>query len=89
MTLPIKTVKENELKHRVKQDVHFSFFSEGVLWYECFDGWTFPVPIDDTGAAQFLRDDKGIFFMRWIRKYMDEEKKILEAAREETEKHEK
>ncbi len=83
MSVPIKTVKENELKHRVKSEVYFSFYSEGKLWYRCFDGWEFPVPIEDTGTAQFLDKDKGIFFMRWIRKYMDEEKKMFEDAHKE------
>ena len=31
----------------------------------------FPVPISDTAGARFLRSDKGIFFMRWIRKHID------------------
>ena len=31
----------------------------------------FPVPIDDTGDASFLAEDKGILFMRYIRKYLE------------------
>lgn len=31
----------------------------------------FPVPVSDTTGARFLRSDKGIFFMRWIRKYLE------------------
>lgn len=31
----------------------------------------FPVPISDAGGATFLNVDKGIFFMRWIRKHVE------------------
>jgi hypothetical protein len=54
------------------QKVHFSFFRGKELWYETDKGFVFPVPIEDTGDAVFLRDDKAILFMRYIRKFKEE-----------------
>jgi hypothetical protein len=31
----------------------------------------YPIPIDDADGAAFLRDDKALLHMRWIRKYID------------------
>lgn len=65
-------------KDRVKGQVSFSFFRDGNLWYSCDDGWQFPVSVDETkdgqgGFPTFNRDDKAIYFMRWIRKAMESE----------------
>jgi hypothetical protein len=59
------------LKERVKGNVKFKYYRENELWYETHDGFLFPVPINDTGNATFKDEDKGILFMRWIRKYME------------------
>jgi len=76
------THKGTHLTRRVRGQVHFSFYRDGALWYACDDGWEFPVPVSDTdnpggqGATPtFLRDDKGITFMRWIRRHMTEEQR--------------
>jgi hypothetical protein len=53
----------------------FSFYRSGTLYYQCENGFQFPVPVADTNDAVFKSNDKGIFFMRWIRKEL--------AAREE------
>ena len=63
------------LKNRIKGQVNFSYFRDGSLWYECEDGYLFPVPIKDTTNSQgasptFNATEKGILFMRWIRKSM-------------------
>ncbi len=63
------------LKTRVKGRVRFVFYRDGALHYACDDGWEFPVPVMDTMNAQgssptFTAEDKGIVFMRWIRKQM-------------------
>ena len=34
--------------------------------------YQFPVPITDCGDGQFNAEDKAIYFMRYIRKYMQE-----------------
>jgi hypothetical protein len=58
------------LKERVQQNVTFQYFREGELWYKTADGFEFPVAASDTGTGIFRAEDKGIFFMRWIRKHM-------------------
>lgn len=47
--------------------VTFIHFRAGALWYRTEDGFEFPVPIEDTGGATFLAQDKAILFMRYIR----------------------
>jgi len=66
-----------ELKEYVNNDkkVKFSFYRAGYLYYQCEDGFEFPVPISDIGEATFLAEDKAIFFMRYIRKHI----KVLES----------
>lgn len=64
------------LKDCVKGQVHFEYFRDGALWYRCDNGFLFQVPITDTGSdmnvsATFPAIDKGIFYMRWIRKELD------------------
>jgi hypothetical protein len=58
------------LKDRVKGRVKFVRFNNGELWYVTEDGFEFPVPTNDAGNAVFLAEDKGILFMRYIRKHM-------------------
>lgn len=57
-------VKDNQL-------VHFEYYHDGNLWYKTDTGYLFPVPIDDIGAATFLKEDRAILFMRYIRKHME------------------
>ena len=56
------------------QKVHFSYYRDNELWYETDSGFKFPVPIDkhEIGTATFLRDDKAVLLMRYIRKYLEE-----------------
>src|ERR1700758_871167 len=75
------------LKDLVKDAVvTFSHFQYGKLWYDVrpnrgsgaglYEGesplFTFPVPVDDTGDGRFLAEDKGLLFMRYIRKHLDD-----------------
>lgn len=55
------------------QMVHFEHYTVGELWYRVdgYYGFTFPVPVEDTQNGVFLRDDKAILFMRYIRKHRD------------------
>lgn len=68
---------DNELlKTRVKGRVKFNCYHDNALYYECVDGFIFPVPIAETTNEQgasptFMAEDKAIFFMRWIRKAME------------------
>lgn len=58
------------LKDRIKGTVRFKYYRENELWYVAEDGFEFPVPTADAGMAVFQAEDKGILFMRWIRKHM-------------------
>lgn len=60
-----------KLSEYVKGDVSFMYYQKNELWYKTENGFEFPVPIDDTGDAQFNPSDKGLFFMRWIRKHVE------------------
>lgn len=57
------------------QTVRFQYYRDGEMWYETDNGFLFPVPIHDAkeiGNATFMRNDKAILFMRYIRKYKEE-----------------
>ena len=59
--------------------VAFNHYRAGFFYYYVYninkvpDGevYMFNIPIEDTDGAEFLRDDKAIIFMRWIRKAID------------------
>lgn len=59
--------------------VRFVFYRKGALWYTTECGFEFPVPIEDTGDAEFSGEDKAMLFMRYIRKHLE----LLEKARNE------
>lgn len=61
-----------EIKEFIKGKVKFMFYRDGNLWYRTANGFVFPVPTSDIGNATFLDEDKGIFFMRYIRKHLEE-----------------
>jgi hypothetical protein len=56
------------IKDCIHGEVEFQFYRAGNLYYKCYNGFEFCVPISDTDGATFPAKDKGIFFMRWIRK---------------------
>jgi hypothetical protein len=64
----MRTLKEMIVNN---QQVRFSFYRDGQLWYETECGFRFPVPIEDAGTATFLAEDRAILFMRYIRKQME------------------
>lgn len=69
----------------VDKQVHFDHYRLGELWYKTDDGFEFPVPITDCGNGIFMRDDKAILFMRYIRKHLiaiDEAKKEQDVQQE-------
>ena len=49
--------------------VYFEYYRDSELWYKTEAGDIFPVPISDIGNATFMREDKAILFMRYMRKY--------------------
>jgi hypothetical protein len=54
------------------QQVHFQYYRDNELWYKTDSGFIFPVPLGEAGTATFSREDKAIYFMRYIRKYREE-----------------
>jgi hypothetical protein len=74
--------------------VHFDSFRQGIFYYKVrvpyisqdylgdkdtsYDVYLFPVPVEDIGTATMLAEDKAIFFMRWIRKAIEDETFILQ-----------
>lgn len=75
-----------ELKELVKERVYFNSYRQGHFYYRVAhtdhdpieEGigltywYEFPVPLDDIGTATMLAEDKGILFMRWIRKSIED-----------------
>ncbi len=49
----------------------FVHYREGHFIYETEDGFQFPVPLADIGAATLLAEDKALFFMRWVRRHVE------------------
>ena len=66
------------IKELVKDKrVIFVMYRKNELWYKV-EGtdFLFPVPIADTGDGTFLSSDKAILMMRYIRKQLEEIKKV-------------
>jgi hypothetical protein len=59
-----------------QQNVEFVFYRDGNLWYQTGDllsaRFVFPVPIVDAGTGTFKATDKSVYFMRWIRRHLEE-----------------
>jgi hypothetical protein len=64
----------NTLKELIKDhQVTFQYYRDHELWYRIEDtDFLFPVHINEITNTTFPNSDKAIFFMRWIRKYMEE-----------------
>lgn len=75
----MSTIKDMVKDNKV---VRFTHFKENELWYETECGFQFPVPVEDTGSATFLAEDKAMLFMRYIRKHLS----FLEQAKAEHER---
>lgn len=61
-----------DIKSAVKGIVTFRYYKDGALWYATENAEVFSVPIDDIGNATFNAVDKGILFMRYMRKWNDQ-----------------
>ena len=60
-----------DIKELIKGEVTFQYFRGGIFWYQTENKWNFPVPLEDVGNATLLVKDKGILFMRYIRKHLE------------------
>lgn len=58
------------IKDHIRGRVTFQFYRAGHLYYRTDSDLEFPVPIEDVGDATFLKEDKAILFMRYIRKHL-------------------
>ncbi len=58
--------------------VRFAYYRDEVFWYQHCDGLIFPVALSEVNdpayKATLLVEDKAIYFMRWMRKYIEESK---------------
>jgi len=61
----------NTVKEHIKGNVKFLFYRDEQLFYETSLGMVFPVSIKDIDKGTFLAEDKGILFMRYIRKHLE------------------
>ena len=59
------------------QTVQIVRYHNQQLWYKTECGFEFPVPISDTGNAQFLAQDRAMLFMRYIRKHVNTISQVL------------
>ena len=62
----IDLVKDNKV-------VRFAYFRDNEFWYQHQDGLLFPISLAEatTGRATFLAEDKAIYFMRWMKRYIE------------------
>ena len=56
------------------KNVYFVHYREGHFFYETDDGFHFSVPIEDVGKATLPAREKAIYFMRWIRRQLQQVK---------------
>ena len=63
------------IKEHVKegQKVHFQYFRDNEFWYKTEKGLLFPISLQEaqTGRATFLASDRAIYYMRWIKRYVE------------------
>jgi hypothetical protein len=71
------TVKEHIINN---QKVYFDFYRNGILYYKTEKGLLFEVPTSEAGDACFNKEDKAIFFMRYIRKQLAANKQGMEES---------
>ena len=59
------------------QKVTFQYFRDDEFWYKTDKGLLFPVSLKEAqaGRATFLAQDKAIYYMRWIKRYIEACKK--------------
>jgi hypothetical protein len=69
-----KTVVMKDLVKDNKK-VRFSFYRDREFWYQHEDGFTFPIALDEVEGpktrATLLAEDKALYFMRWMKKYIE------------------
>jgi len=73
-----KSVKLIDLV-RDNKKVRFAMFRNKEFWYQHEDGLVFPIALSEidnpASPATLLAEDKAIYFMRWMKKYIEAAKK--------------
>lgn len=68
------------VKQLVRENAKLVRYRDGNLWYQIlwsqddssFGGiFDFPVPVSDTGGAEFGSNERAIYLMRWIRRHIE------------------
>lgn len=62
-------VKTIDILKCSKSTIRFAYFRDGSLWFRTVEDDLFPVPVEDVKGTTIYAFDKGIFFLRWMRKY--------------------
>jgi hypothetical protein len=61
---------------RNNKKIRFSYFRDKEFWFEHEDGLLFPIPLNDVLdpaiSVTLYSEDKAIFFMKWIKRYLEE-----------------
>lgn len=57
------------IKRAVQENVTFVYYRDSALWYKTAYDELFPVPIEEAGSSTFNHTEKGMFLMRWMRKW--------------------
>jgi hypothetical protein len=55
------------------QMVHFEYFRDEEFWYRTDKGLLFPIALKEamTGRPTLPGNDKAIYYMRWIKRYVE------------------
>lgn len=61
------------ITEHIKGRSKFVFYREKNLHYRTDTGLDFIVPLEETDGASFEAEDKSLFFMRWIRRRLEQE----------------
>jgi hypothetical protein len=73
-----RTVKIVDLV-RDNKKVRFSYYRAKEFWFQHEEGLLFPVALSEVdnpaSPATLLAEDKAIYFMRWMKKYIEAAKK--------------
>jgi hypothetical protein len=60
-----------DVKDHITGTCLLEYYRDSALWYRTEGDLLFPVPVADIEAgAQFLKEERAIMLMRWIRKHL-------------------
>jgi len=62
---------------RDEKKVKFKCLKNKEMWYVTESGFEFPVPLSETEGAEFLAEDKALYFSRWIGRHIKDLQEAL------------